>query len=366
MSTADGFWSVVSPGRSRTASGVEEWVAVDVMPRLAATEVNVTTLQTQFGTHTGNAIAHHAPYSDAEAIAAVGPHFSGDHANLINVNVDQHHVPADSGLDSLLAGVSRETDPNTGQDTLVFSGMNIQIVNGSGWTDITDGTGNLIIGYNELRTANNLRGGSHILVIGDRNNYTTNSYGGMVVGSDSEVSSMFASVSGGQYNRAAYDYASVSGGKHNKASGLNSSVSGGTGNEASGVYSSVSGGSDNLASHTWTSISGGEANLASGNHASVSGGHENIANFSWTSVSGGQLNIASQSGASVSGGIGNNASYYNSSVSGGRWNEASGSHSSVSGGENNLASGMGASVSGGISLTAPNNYCWKGSIFTDC
>jgi hypothetical protein len=34
----------------------------------------------------------HARYTDAEAIAAVGPHFSGDHAALTNVQSGQHHA----------------------------------------------------------------------------------------------------------------------------------------------------------------------------------------------------------------------------------------------------------------------------------
>ena len=58
-------------------------------------------------------------------------------------------------LESLLAGVGRGTDPQTGQDTLQFSGMNVQIVNGTGFSDFNstpNGTGNLIIGYNEPNT----------------------------------------------------------------------------------------------------------------------------------------------------------------------------------------------------------------------
>jgi len=35
---------------------------------------------------------HHIKYTDVEAVAAVGPHFSGDHADLVNVSPDQHHV----------------------------------------------------------------------------------------------------------------------------------------------------------------------------------------------------------------------------------------------------------------------------------
>ena len=55
-------------------------------------------------------------------------------------------------LEALLAGVSRGVDPNTSQDTLTFTNMNVQIVNGTGTTEEeTTGTGNLIIGYNEPR-----------------------------------------------------------------------------------------------------------------------------------------------------------------------------------------------------------------------
>jgi hypothetical protein len=38
-------------------------------------------------------------------------------------------------LQALLLDVSRGTDPNTGQDTLQFRAMNVQIVNGE---DVTD------------------------------------------------------------------------------------------------------------------------------------------------------------------------------------------------------------------------------------
>ncbi len=93
--------------------------------------------------------------------------------------------------DGLLADVSRFTD-DFGYDTLQFSGMNVQIINGEGLTHNINGEGNLIIGYNESREARwpseedcpdgavcDRRDGSHMLVIGKYNNYT--SYGGMVV-----------------------------------------------------------------------------------------------------------------------------------------------------------------------------------------
>ena len=260
-------------------------------------QAQVVELQTQI-----EAIGPH--YTDADAIAAVGPH-SPDFSLLLD-------------------GSYR--DDSSGYDTLVFSGMNVQLVNGTGSTDGTsadaEGTGNLIIGYNELRVetgANppcpssdprcNYRLGSHNLIIGNRNNYTANSYGGMVVG---------------RYNEIDGAYASVSGGAVNEASGDHSSVSGGLGNTASNDYSSVSGGSANTASNDYSSVSGGYLNTASGFIASVSGGYENTASYNYSSVSGGSYNTASG---------------FMSSVSGGRRNEAFGWFTSVSGGYGRSATG---------------------------
>ena len=219
-----------------------------------------------------------------------------------------------AALEALLADVSRGTDPNTGQETLTFSGMNVQVVDGTGNTDgPPTGTGNVIIGYNELRGGSlDARTGSHMLVIGRRNNYI--SYGGMVVGYE---------------NSASGDYASVSGGADNIASGQHASVSGGQNNTASGNWSSVSGGASNTAS-------GGAGTGFSGGYASVSGG---------------SLNIASGNYASISGGYGNTASYNGASVSGGQSNEAYGERSSVSGGNGR---------------TAVATSCWEGGATVDC
>jgi hypothetical protein len=190
-------------------------------------------------------------------------------------------------LKTLLAGVSRGTDPNTSQDTLTFTGMNVQVVSGSGATDETvNGTGNLIIGYNE--TGNSFgddRTGSHMLVVGRGNSYT--SFGGMVVGQDNTASGQYASVSGGWGNKASGFAASVSGGGFNTASVLYASVSGGYQNEASGPVSSISGGQGNKASGYAASVSGGDLNTASGELASVSGGNGNTASGYAASVSGG-------------------------------------------------------------------------------
>ena len=209
-------------------------------------------------------------------------------------------------LEGLLQDVSRLIDPNTGYDTVRFEGVNVQIVNGSGTTDgETTGTGNLIIGYNELRETPgepvdcsdrwvcDYRGGSHMLVIGEANNYTSDSHGGMVVGNWNETSAPFASVSGGANNTASGEASSVSGGNANTASGGVSSVSGGGWSTASGGYAAVSGGIQNRASGEGASVSGGELNRATGMFASVSGGDSNTASNHAASVSGGDGRTAS-------------------------------------------------------------------------
>jgi len=148
----------------------------------------------------------------------------------------------------VLNGVSRGIDPNTGMDTLKFTNMNLQVVSGSGVTNgVANGTGNLIIGYNELRTTGNDRSGSHMLVIGKENNYTVNSFGGMVVGQRNTTSARFATVSGGVINTASGNWSSIMGGENNQTSGDASSISGGTMNAAYADWSSISGGDGKVA-----------------------------------------------------------------------------------------------------------------------
>jgi len=187
--------------------------------------------------------------------------------------------------------------------------VNVRIVNGTGTTDGTvNGLGNLIVGYNESRGATDDRSGSHNIVGGIRNNYS--SYGGLVVGYMNTISGACATVSGGHENTADGETASVSGGVQNIASGLLASVSGGAANTASGDNSSVSGGDHNLAYSHYSSILGGEYNVAgitSGGHdesqkATVSGGNANTANGPVAHISGGRDNIATGWYSVVSGG----------------------------------------------------------------
>jgi hypothetical protein len=185
-------------------------------------------------------------------------------------------------LGSLLQHFSRD-----GSD-IYIDGANLHVTNGLYQAGSVNGLGNVIIGYNELRDyeyAVNDRTGSHMLVIGDRNNYS--SYGGMVVGHENTASGIYASVSGGLYNTASGPLSSVSGGKENTASGENASVSGGLYNWATNLNASVSSGAGNWASGPYSSVSGGTDNRASGDTASISGGWFNEATGYASSVSGG-------------------------------------------------------------------------------
>jgi hypothetical protein len=170
------------------------------------------------------------------------------------------------------------TDAATGQPTARFTGVNVQIVNGTEQTALSNGVGNLIVGYNEKpgtrpfcssgaaadeaacvlslqNWAANQRTGSHNLIVGNGNAYTQ--FGGIVAGYGNAVSGLYSSVTGGQGNLVSGNYSIVSGGYFNVANGGVSSVSGGIDNFASGYVSSVSGGQYNKASGNYSSVSGG-------------------------------------------------------------------------------------------------------------
>ena len=93
---------------------------------------------------------------------------------------------------------------------VVISGANLRIINGLGATETTNGLGNLIVGYNEPRPLSDLppdiggppevRTGSHNIAVGRGLNFS--SFGGIVVGSDNQISGEFSLVSGGALSTA--------------------------------------------------------------------------------------------------------------------------------------------------------------------
>ena len=336
-------------------------------------------------------------------------YYSQTHVDALEARI----TALESTVNNLLArffGVTRNGD------NITFSGVNVHIVNGTGTTDgAVNGLGNLIVGYNEPRGSGDSRTGSHNIVTGARNNYS--SYGGLVAGNYNSISGDYSSVSGGNANTASGSYSSISGGTGSTASGLYASVSGGAINNAIGNYSSISGGGSNRATGLYSyigggggsnekygniavadysailgglnnlagdgtrnydsglgrnvmteaevpnhsmgilaTIGGGFANHAIGDSSNVGSGSYNDAIGNYSSVSGGSSNDAIGNASSVSGGQNNTASGESSSVSAGSQNVASEYYSSVSGGRDNNASAYASSVSGGNGNEASHNY----------
>jgi hypothetical protein len=174
--------------------------------------------------------------------------------------------------------------------SVVLAGANLHIVNGLGATNgdpndsyaqffgdvppVTNGLGNLILGYNESRgplgLGADVRTGSHNLVVGLGQNYS--SCAGLLGGGGNTASGPFAAAIAGLGNNALGRFASVSGGTANTASGLTASATGGSGNTASGPSASVTGGSGNVASGLNATVSGGANRSAVDTNNWVAGG----------------------------------------------------------------------------------------------
>lgn len=255
--------------------------------------------------------------TEVSALAAIGDLHAAITALQATVTAQAGEIAALQansviGLDGLLA-----LDSHNGLPVARFTGINVQIVDGTGdtYAGPTDaqpnGLGNLIIGYDELRAfgtptcsdgrfitqpscesaggtwALSHKTGAHTLVVGAEHNYSQ--HGGVVLGESNTVSSQAANVTGGDGNTASDWNASVSGGSNNTANRIASSVSGGEGNLAGATGASVSGGIHNEAIDIYASVSGGRRNIASGFTSSVSGGSDNHAWNTDTSISGGDF-----------------------------------------------------------------------------
>src|SRR3984893_7719836 len=260
-------------------------------------------------------------------------------------------------LDKLLPHVNYVEKGVDEKPTIQFSGVNVQILNGEGTTKTTNGEGNLVIGYNELRQGPQERTGSHNLVLGIENNYTR--YGGIVGGEYNWISGAFASIISGRFSYAEGESGVVVSGLGNFAAGPKSAVLGGVSNAAFDV-ATVSGGKSNNA-YSGSSVSGGNGNEANTGGAWVGGGLANKATGAWASVSGGERNTAKGESASVSGGNENTAEgSHGAWVGGGSKNTASGSSSSVGGGNENKAESAVSSISGGLLNVANGSWAWVG------
>ena len=124
--------------------------------------------------------------------------------------------------------------------------------------------------------------------------------GGNIAGSDdsSANSNPYATVGGGQANKATGDYATVSGGQFNEATANFATIGGG--GDTDGEFSGFA----NYATDSFTTVSGGGNNYAGNNNANTSdarsatvgGGEGNRAANKYTTVPGGRHGLASNYG----------------------------------------------------------------------
>ena len=211
-------------------------------------------------THVGPAQAQSPGVTLAQLVATVNTL----KAQVAALQADNTALKAKTAPLSLSNGVG----PNT---ELTFTGVNVRIVSGHGYTDDgtggegrelhTDGPGRPDRRLNAPATLTATSGPAHTLVSGDGNNYSR--YGGLVAGDNNTISGNYASVSGGQSNTASGSIASVSGGDRNTASGLYASVTGGDRNTASGT-TPRSPAARQRGQRPYASVSGGDGNTASG------------------------------------------------------------------------------------------------------
>ncbi len=276
------------------------------------------------GGNSNAAVGNRSSVSGGEDIVASSAYDWQAGGVMTQVNNDITNILSNSvlALDGYL-----ELSTFNGYDTAEFTGVNLQVNDGSGDTDgAVNGLGNVIIGYNDQQSGfglefcsdpdysnetdctnnggvwqNNVTTGSHNLIIGIGHSYT--SYGGFIAGAYNVINNIHSSVGGGSNNIANGDTSSVSGGRGNSAGAFYSSVSGGVENSANGFYSSVSGGRANSADGNYSSISGGGVSVASGNTSSISGGFGNQATENLSSVSGGYQRTALDQYDWVAGGL---------------------------------------------------------------
>ena len=128
---------------------------------------------------------------------------------------------------------------SAGYATAQFSGVNLQVVNGTNNQTQPNGEGNVIIGYDPSPGAQSglphPQSGSHNLVLGS--GQTDIATGGIVAGNKNTIS---------------VDGASVLGGQGNVARGTNTTISSGSDNTTVDQNSGILGGCDNLTSQTDT------------------------------------------------------------------------------------------------------------------
>lgn len=269
-------------------------LSVTLMPDFSDLEAQVQDQQLQINALSAQLAAAQAQIAVLEAdLSSATSAIAALETDVAIAQADVDNL-ASSSIFALEDYVWVTLDPieNLAGPSIVFEGANVHVRNGEGATDTINGLGNLIVGYNEYWSGT-YRTGSHNLVVGDYNMYT--SYGGFVAGTFNSITGPRTSVTGGLENTASANTAVVTGGRNNQASNLACVVSGGLNNIAGGGghYSWVGGGGANVASGNSAAVVGGVSNQATSNHATVVGGSSNAAYAYNSTVSGGAFRTVS-------------------------------------------------------------------------
>lgn len=224
--------------------------AVDVNATAIATNVtNIGANTTDISTNASGVSINTADISIN--VADISANASGISTNATDISTNtSDHASTRTDLDSLTPLSAFLTVQGT---DIIFEGANVNIRSGSGSTndELDSGgsltaLGNLIIGYNENIAGDALRDGSHNLVLGQENTYS--SYSGIVSGEGNTLTAPDAAIIGGISNIVSGQYAVAIAGSGNKSTGIASLTSAGGANTAEGDYSHVLGEESNTAS----------------------------------------------------------------------------------------------------------------------
>jgi hypothetical protein len=202
-----------------------------------------------------------------------------------------------TGCDVVITDAKASVAPPTeGTGNLVVAGGNVHVVNGAGATATNNGRGNVIVGYSAEPTSADgnwvdstpvadRRSGSHNLILGDANGWT--SYGALIAGygtlsgepycgalggTGNSCVGTFGAVVAGTANQVRNQSAATLGGRELDAAGLSAVTAGGWGNVSSGDYGIAGGGDGNTAGATLSVVFGGSHLLSYGAGTSVFGG----------------------------------------------------------------------------------------------
>ncbi|NQT84090.1 hypothetical protein HQ563_13775 [bacterium] len=234
--------------------------------------------------HKGIADAHHARYTNSEAVAAMGAK-----SDTNPLNHDRTTSLPWGSITSIPAGFADGIDNDSGAARWSLTGNS----GTSPGTDFLGTTNNvaLQLHVNNARAFRLEPGTSPNFIGGYKDNAVTVGAMGAAIGGGgasgypNRLTDDYGVVGGGYGNRAGdnagstYDapYATVGGGFGNTASGYIATLGGGALNTASGWYATVGGGRSNTASGDYATVAGGRSNTASGNY-SFAGGRRAIAN----------------------------------------------------------------------------------------